>query len=155
MLFGFTIIALLFLTQHIKANMVLIDFLISIFFLFLGLFLLALMFSRKSLIVKKEKLYRSISIFGILLFRKKIKLYDRPIVSILKVKKSQKFAFVSSANPDQSESFSSFEIYVLNKKHTLRDSVVYFKKERNAHEAVNFLIENLPLKLEIFSPDFS
>ena len=89
-----------------------------------------------------------------MLFRRKVKIDNRPILSLLKFKKNQKFAFVSAARPDQADSFNSFELFVLNEKHTKRDSVLYFKNEQNAEQAIDFLTTDFPLKHEIFSPDF-
>ncbi|WP_034257680.1 hypothetical protein [Altibacter lentus] len=155
MLGGFAAISAIGFYNSISALYEVIGIITSIFFLMLTLFLLALIFSKKGLQKKGENLYKTISIKGITLLKSKIKLSDRPAVSILKIKKQQKFAFVSSANPDQSESFNSFEIFVLNQRHTKRDPVIYFKNEENATKAIKFLTTEFRLKHEIFSPDFS
>ena len=80
---------------------------------------------------------------------------NRPVVSILKFKKSQKFAFFSAAKPDLSEEFNSFQLFVLTDNHIKRDSVMYFKKEENAQKAIQFLTSDFPLRHEVFSPNFS
>lgn len=154
LLIGFSAISLQFFLQLMDYNLTLSGYLTAAFFLTLTLYLLGLAFSKKTLIKKESKLYKGKSIFGILLTRRKIKLNDRPVVSILKFKKKQKFAFVSAASPDQADAFNSFELFVLNEKHTQRDSVVYFSKEHSAEEAVAFLTQDFPLRHEIFSPDF-
>jgi hypothetical protein len=81
-------------------------------------------------------------------------LTDKPVVSILKFKKIQKFAFFSVAKPDLSESFYSFERFVLNKNHFKRDSIMYFKQEKCANDAIEFLTKDFPLRHELFSPNY-
>jgi len=81
-------------------------------------------------------------------------LTDKPVVSILKFKKIQKFAFFSVAKPDLSESFYSFERFVLNKNHFIRDSFMYFKQEKCANDAIEFLTKDFPLRHELFSPNY-
>lgn len=154
MLIGFSLIILLILIELINQNLNLIGYLLFFFFLILFLFLLALTFSKKELIKKNKKLYKAKSFLGVTLLKRKVNLSDRPVVSILKFKKNQKFAFVSAARPDQADSFNSFEIFLLNENHTKRDSIIYFKKEENANNAIAFFINNFPLKYEIFSPRF-
>ncbi len=155
MLFGFSFIAFTGFFNLISENLNMLGYLIAFLFFTLSIYFLALAFSKKGLLKRGQKLYKTSSFLGFIIFRRKISIIERPIVSILKFKKKQKFAFVSSANPDQSETFNSFEIFVLNQRHTKRDSVIYFKKKENADKAIDFLTTNFPLKHEIFSPDFS
>jgi len=100
-------------------------------------------------------LYKAKFFRGITLFNRKVDLTDRPVISILKFKKSQKYPFFSVARPDLSESFNSFEIFVLNKTHYKRDSVMYFKKEKSADNVIEFLTNDFPLRHEIFSPNYA
>ena len=154
MLIGFSAISLMIFTNLTENELNIIGYLIAILFLTLALYFIALAFSKKTLIKKNGNLYVGKSIFGFVLFRRKVKIDNRPILSLLKFKKNQKFAFVSAARPDQADSFNSFELFVLNEKHTKRDSVLYFKNEQNAEQAIDFLTTDFPLKHEIFSPDF-
>lgn len=154
MLIGFSAMAFFIFIELININLTMAGNFITFLFFFISLFFLALAFSEKTLIKINDKLYKGKSIFGVVIHRKNVKLTDRSVVSILKFKKNQKFAFVSAASPDQTEAFNSFELFVLNKNHTKRDSVLYFRNEENADEAIDFLSSDFPLKKEIFSPNF-
>jgi len=155
MLIGFSVISFLFCFNSIKENIYISGHLITLLFLLLTIFLIALSFSQKGLMKKNAKLYKTISFKGIILFKNRIEVLDRPVVSILTFRKKQKFSFVSSANPDQSESFNAFEIFALNDRHTKRETIIYFKSKENANKAIEFLIQNFLFRHEEFSPDFS
>tara|TARA_R110002124_G_scaffold286715_1_gene468424 strand:- start:88 stop:609 length:522 start_codon:yes stop_codon:yes gene_type:complete len=151
---GFFIISLIGTFNSIPTQSNIFEYLGLMFFVLLSLILLILVFSKKGLQKTGEKLYRTISFREIIIFKTRIELSDRPIVSLLKFRKTQKFAFVSSANPDQGESFNVFEIFVLNERHTKRDSVIYFKHKESANTAIEFMTKDFALKHEIFSPNF-
>ena len=130
-------------------------YLFLIFFLSLFFYLVSLAFSKKGLVKKGHKLYKAKIFNGVTLSKRKVDLTDRPVVSILKFRKSQKMIWFSIAKPDLAQSFNSFEVFVLNERHIKRDSVMYFESEENANKAVDFLTTGFPLKHEIFSPNFS
>jgi hypothetical protein len=155
MLLGFSAISLMIFIQFVAIELTVLGYGIALLFLMLGLYFLALTFSKKALIKKNGNLFKGKSIAGFVLSRKKINLDARPVLSILSFKKNQKFAFVSAARPDQADSFNSFELFILNEKHTQRDSLLYFKNKKNAEAAVAFLTTNFSLRQEVFSPDFS
>ncbi|RKS42523.1 hypothetical protein BC962_3248 [Gillisia mitskevichiae] len=115
---------------------------------------ISLAFSKKGMIKNGGKLYKAKFFQGYTIFKRKVDLNDRPVVSILKSKKRQKFAFFSAAKPDLSESFNTFEIFVLNKNHFKRDSIMYFKNENNAKEAIEFMTKDFPLRHELFNPNY-
>ncbi|MFV8226906.1 hypothetical protein [Christiangramia aquimixticola] len=152
-LIGFSLIPLMFIIELIEKRLNWKGYIFFIIALLLFCYLISLAFSKKGLIKKNQKLYKAKFFKGIILFKQKINLKDRPVVSILKFKKSQKFAFFSAAKPDLGESFNSFEIFILNRTHYKRDSIMYFKKEESSQEAVKFLTNDFPLKHEIFSPN--
>ncbi len=152
---GFWLPSFVIFLNLIKNRLNLLGYLIAFGFLFLAVYLFALCFSKRALLQKNQNLYRAKLFYGIVLVKKKIKLENRPVVSILKFKKSLKFAFLAAASPDEAYSFNSYEIFILNEKHTKRDSLLYFKNEENAKAAINFLTANFALRNEIFSPNFS
>ncbi len=92
--------------------------------------------------------------WGKLLIKEPITLLDRPILTVLKFKRNQKLGFISAANPEFSESFNTFDIYLLNEKHTLKDKVIGLKSDKASKQAINFLTNHLPLRYEVYSPDF-
>lgn len=130
-------------------------YLVFIFALLLFFYLIALAFSSKGLIKNQEKLYTAKFFNGFTLFKSRVTLKDRPVVSVLKFKKRQKYVWFSIAKPDLDKAFNSFEIFVLNERHIKRDSVMYFTNEENSKKAVEFLTTDFPLRHELFSPNFN
>jgi len=128
---------------------------VFIFALLLFFYLIALAFSSKGLIKNQEKLYTAKFFNGLTLFKSRVTLKDRPVVSVLKFKKRQKYVWFSIAKPDLDKAFNSFAIFVLNERHIKRDSVMYFTNEENSKKAVEFLTTDFPLRHELFSPNFN
>lgn len=128
-----------------------------IFTFFFAVFLLfvVLIFSRKGFVIKKDRLYRASFFTGIAVHKRKIELRERPVISILKFKKKQKFAFFSAARPNLSHNFNAFDIYLLNDGHTRKNRLLSLKKEGAATEAIGFLTAHTTLKSETYSPRFS
>ncbi|MFD1079554.1 hypothetical protein, partial [Longispora fulva] len=118
--------------------------------LFTGVVFLA--FSKKGFIKSDGKLYKAKFFRGRVLHRKKISLQDRPVVSILKFRRSRKYAWFSAAKPDLGYDFNSFEIYILNDRHIKRDLLMRFSSEETATAALEFLSSGLDLKPEVYSP---
>ena len=150
--FAFT--SLLFVYNSINETGDLTGIFVTIFFLILTVYLICLAFSKKGLLSQNDKLYKIISIGKIILLKTNVKFSNRKIVSILVFRKRQKYAFIPSSNPDQGESLTVNEIFLLNENHTERDSVIYFEKRENSELAIDFLTSHFPLKYEEFSPDF-
>ena len=163
-------------TTHQKISLILYigaPFIVSIFYLSISIidlnikgylmltililiygFIILLSFSKKGFLKIKSNLYRGLFFRDKLIFRKRIDLKDRPKISILKFRKTQKLAFFSAARPDLATEFNSFEINILNDKHTKREEIVTLRNIRNAENTIDFLELNFDLKNEIFSPDF-
>ncbi|MGY5847390.1 hypothetical protein ACW6QP_08210 [Salegentibacter sp. HM20] len=152
-LLGIALIPLLFIVAMIKIQLNWKGYLLYIFSLLLLTYLISLAFSKKGIIKKEDNIYKAKFFQDFTLFKSKVDLTDRPVASILKFRKSQKLAFFSVAQPDLSESFNSFVIFVLNKTHYKRDAIMYFKKETSAKKALDFITQDFPLRQEIFSPD--
>jgi hypothetical protein len=153
-LIGFSLPPLLFLVALCFIDLNWRGYIFFLVILILFLMFISLAFSKKGLIKKGDKLYKGKFFFGTTIFRRKVNLHNRPVVSILKFKKSQKLSFFSAAKPDLGEQFNSYEIFVLTENHVKRDSVMYFKNEENAQKAIQFLTNDFPLRYEVFSPDF-
>lgn len=152
---GFSLIPLMVIIELIDDNLNWKGYLVYNLALLLFLYLISLAFSRKGLIKKGNKLYKGKFFNGLILHKKRIRLKDRPVVSILKFKKRQKYAFFSAAKPDLDSSFNTFEVFVLDERHVKRDSVMYFKNEENSQKAIEFLTTDFPLRQEVFSPNFA
>lgn len=116
---------------------------------------IAIQFLKTGLIKKNANLYRGTFFFGKLILKKKINLTSKTKVSILKLRKSQKMAWFSIANPDLALSYYRSDITLLNNKHTEKEILVSLDNEAIADQTIQFLQENFGLILEVYSPDFS
>ena len=146
------ILALVIELTEIQLNSIGVLFLLL--FLFIFIVIMCFAFSKKGFVKREGKLFKARFFRGKILSRKSINLVDRPVVSILKFKRSRKYAFFSAAKPDLASTFNSFEVYVLNERHIKRDLLMRLTLEENAMEAVKFLCEDLLLRHEIYSPNF-
>lgn len=72
----------------------------------------------------------------------------------MKFRKSQKMAWFTIARPDLATTFNSFEVNILNKRHTIREPLLTLKKESNAENAIKFLTSKFDLKNEVYCPRF-
>ena len=120
--------------------------------LFLGI---STIYIKKGFVKNNKGIHIGYFSLGKLLILEPIGLINRNKVSILKFKRRQRAAFVSIANPEFSEQFNSFEIYLLNEKHTIKEKVLSLKSDKKAKSAIEFLTKNSKLIYEIYSPDFS
>ncbi|UAB82258.1 hypothetical protein INR76_05720 [Marixanthomonas sp. SCSIO 43207] len=126
-----------------------------LFGLLIWLFLaISFIFVKKGLVKTDSGIHFGYFCWGRYVGKDKNKYLDRPTVTILKFKKRQKLAFISAANPDFSSSFNSFDIYLLNKKHTKKDKLIGLKNISRANSAIEFMTKNSDLKFELYSPDF-
>lgn len=132
-----------------------LSFIKGLIALIVFLLLLLLTISKKGLVKDNHQLYKGLFIFNTLVFKKRVDLKNRTCFSILKFRKSQKYAFFSAANPDAAHSFNTFDVYLLNKKHTEKDLLISLKKEKNSKLATDFIASFRDFKYEIYSPDFS
>ncbi|WP_378184986.1 hypothetical protein ACE939_08885 [Aquimarina sp. W85] len=125
-----------------------------IIFLFIYSLLISIAFLKKGFIKINSNLYRGSFFREKLFLKKRIDISQTPKVAVLKFKKSQKLAWFSAAKPDLATEFNSFEINILNDKHTKRKSIIDLKKKDNVERTINFLTTNFDMKSEVFSPDF-
>jgi hypothetical protein len=84
----------------------------------------------------------------------KIDISKKSKITVLKFNKSEKFAWFSIAKPDLSAKFRSFEINVLNDRHTRREIILDLKKKNNVQPTIDFLTSNFDLKYEKYAPNF-
>lgn len=110
---------------------------------------------KKGLYINNSDLFFGYFSWGKLLYKHKIDVDQAKAVSVLKFKRRQRGAYMSLANPEFSTTFNSFEVYVLNERHTKRSLLISLKKENNAKKALEFVVENTEMSQEIYSPDFS
>ena len=110
---------------------------------------------KKGLYVNHSDLFVGYFTWGKLFYKQKVDLNQAKATSILKFRRRQRGAYMSLANPEYSTTFNSFEVYVLNERHTKRSLLISLKKENNAKKALEFVVGNTELTKEIYSPDFS
>jgi hypothetical protein len=89
---------------------------------------------------------------GFIIYKKSLDLSKTPKLSILKFNKSRKLPWFSIAQPDAAVDYNSFEVNILNDKHTKREIIMELKKEENLKPTLDFLISHCDLKYESYSP---
>jgi hypothetical protein len=145
------IIGIVSLTQ---INLNFKGYLAVIVFVTVYIFLVATAFLKRGFIKINSNLYRGSFFRGKLFFKKRIDISKTPKIAILQFKKSQKLAWFSTARPDLATEFNSFEINILNERHTKREPILDLKNKDNVERTVNFLTANFDFKSEIYSPNF-
>ena len=154
-LISFAVISFFFVYNSINKTGDLTGPIVTVIFTFLTIYLSFLAFAKKGLLNKEDKLYKTISIGKIMLFRTSVNLQNRKVVSILSSRKRLRFSFISTGNESQGDSFSVNELFLLNDNHTERDPIIYFEQKENVGRAIDFLTKNFQLRHEEFQPNFN
>ena len=68
---------------------------------------------------------------------------------------SQKMAWFSNAKPDLANEFDTFNVTLLNNKHTYKELLISLRNDNNSNKAIRFLASEFKLIEEVYSPDFS
>jgi hypothetical protein len=150
-IFAITILGILIVFSA-KSSSLLHYGLISLLALLL-VYLIVSIFSKKGLVLKNNELYKADFLFTKLLFKRKVKYADKSAFSILKLKKRQK-TVMTAVNPDSAYSLISYDIYLLNTKHTKKQFVMSLRNEIGSKKATDFIAKYSNFAFEIYSPDF-
>ncbi|MDC7997698.1 hypothetical protein [Gilvibacter sediminis] len=151
-LISFAVISFLFVINSINEAGDLTGPLVTVFFLILSAYLACLAFAKKGLLRKGDKLYRTLSLGRVLLFKTFVPFQNRKVISALNLSKRYRFSFVPSGGESSGESENVKELFLLSDDHMQRDSIIYLDKETNCDLAVRFLTENFDLHYEDFRP---
>lgn len=117
-------------------------------------FIISIAFLKRGFVKINSKLYKGSFFCGKLFFKKKIDISETPKIAVLRFKKIQKLAWFSNAKPDLGTDFNSFEINILNEKHTKREPILDLIENDNSERAISFLTTNFDLEKETYSPNF-
>lgn len=147
-------IPIIIIVEMLRINLNLLGYFTLLFFILIYFVIFSFAFSKIGFLKLHENLYRGLFVYGKLLFKKKIDLKNRNKIATLKFKRYRKLAFISRAKPDLSEKFNSFEINLLNEKHTERDLIIILENEIDSRKLISFLESNFTLKHENFNPNF-
>jgi len=123
------------------------------FFSLIIIFSIIALFSKNGLVVKNKELYIADFFLTKLLHKRKVKFTDKSAFSILKLRKKQKTVMTVS-NPDSSYRLISYDIYLLNDKHTKKQYLMSLRNENDSKNASEFISTYSNFKYEIYSPDF-
>lgn len=116
------------------------------------LILIVLAFSKKGFIFTGQSLFKAYFFNKKLLFKKKIEIKDKSIVTLLTSSANQKLSFSILDNIDTVPNFSLFKIHLLNKGHTKKDLILSLKNKEKAKNALDFLTTNLKFNYEKYNP---
>jgi hypothetical protein len=127
-----------------------------ILFFFVLLFILIL-FTKKGLLIKNNKLRAGVFLFGMLIINKNIETNFEKF-TLLKGKLSTNYNYsyditeFHNWEPDLNHSIESFTITLLNQNHTTNKKLLILSKENQAKNAIDFIMKNTNLKYEKYSP---
>ena len=117
-------------------------------------FLISVAFLKRGILKRNSKLYKGSFFLGKLFFKTRIDISETPKITILTFRKTQKLAWFSGAKPDLAFEYKSFEINILNDRHTKREPILDLKKKENVEPTIQFLTSNFDLKYEKYNPNF-
>ncbi|GGX12385.1 hypothetical protein [Aquimarina muelleri] len=123
-------------------------------FLFLSSIFFYKLTAKKGIYIKDHKLYQAKFIFGKLIRKKNVDLTNKTDVSKLTFKGRYKFAWVSIATPDASQTIQRFEIHIFNERHTDKFCLIETFKEDIAEKIIKLLQEELKLNYQSYNPRF-
>ncbi|TMM28681.1 hypothetical protein FDT66_13850 [Polaribacter aestuariivivens] len=130
------------------------DYLILLLCVICYAFLISIAFLKRGFLKKNSNLYKGSFFLGKLFFKTRIDISEKSRIVVLKFRKSQKFAWFSDAKPDLAFEYNSFEINLLNARHTKRKPILDLKKKENVEPITKFLTSNFGLKFEKYNPNF-
>ena len=126
-----------------------------LFFFPLSMFILLQLFSKNGIFIHNENLYNAKYIFGNLWYRRKVNLIEITDITILSFKGSQKFAFIYVALPDKGYEVYRNEIYLLNKKHTIKRHLITLDDKEMAEKAIRQINEIFNFDYKPYNPRFN
>ena len=132
-----------------------IQVLAIISFLIISFIAIAIFFMKKGIVKDQNGLHIGYFSWKKLIYKYPITFKNLNVITLLKIRRKSRGAFASISQPDSTVSFNSFEIHLLNDKHTTKHKVIALKKENKANETIDFLTKHSKLRHEIYSPDFS
>ncbi len=114
--------------------------------------LVVLAFSKRGFVVVDGQLFKAQFFVRIVISKSQIDMSKYPKLSVLKFRKTRKLPWFSVAQPDASVDFNSFEINILNEKHTQRNVLMDLKNKKNVNPTIDFLTSNTGLTFENYNP---
>ncbi len=111
--------------------------------------------SKKGLLTNEKGFFKAYFAFGKLIYKQEVDLSNKPVASILKLRKSQNLPSAGIVYPSGNHNFYKFYVYLLNESHTSKTELIDLKKQENAKQIVDFLTKNIDLKSELYSPNLN
>ena len=132
----------------------LIKYSVNIIFILLEFGILVFVFSKNGFIINEQGLFKTYFFVKKPFFKNHIDLINKPKLSILEKRKSQRLPSISVIYPRPSFNFVTYDLFILNNNHTSKYEIISLDKKENATKAVDFLTKYLNLKSENYSPNY-
>ncbi|WP_163411333.1 hypothetical protein [Flavobacterium ajazii] len=148
------IIAFVFLgILNSKLNMLM--YYIAIILSIIILLLISLLLLKKGIVINEKKVFIGYFLLGKLIAKKEVLIEGFSIISVLIFNKKRNYNYVIRPwEPKLALEMKSFDINLLNVKHTLRKRLLRLEKEKSSNRAIEFLLHNSDLKFENYNPNF-
>ncbi len=117
-----------------------------------------LLFTKKGIQVENKDTFSiAYFLFHIVLYKKEVKIKNYPSISLLKHRMRRKVGgniFSSGPLQELEHPFMEYRICLLNKQHTIKETILCTEKEDLAKKVIKLLVEKYDFREEIYSPDF-
>lgn len=122
---------------------------------------ICLMLLKKGIVIEEKLIYIGYFLLGKKIFKKKVETGNMKIITLLKFIKSTNYNYpelhpsnVTRWEPNLNYQTDSFQLFLLNENHTCKKKLLSLVKEQNATNAIEFILKNTELKIEIYDPNF-
>ena len=126
----------------------------EILLLILNLIFIAILFTKKGLIVENEKLYASTFLFGFVLRKTQINISNFRKLSLSEGKLSTNYAYsydikeFHNWEPDLNHSVKSFTLFAVNESETHKQKILMLTKPEKVKLTIEFLSKSTHLRID-------
>ena len=130
---------------------------IKIILFFINIISILILFTKKGLLIERNKLHIGVFLFGLIIIKKNINI-DFKKFTLLKGKLSTNYNYSYNIKefhnwePNLNSSVESFTLTLINENQTLKKKLISLTKTNQVKKAIDFILENTNLTYEKYNP---
>ncbi|WKL47612.1 hypothetical protein Q1W71_21975 [Flavobacterium pectinovorum] len=110
---------------------------------------------KKGIVINQRNIFIGYFFLGLLIIKRKVQIEGMPLITLLTYDKKKNYNYVVRPwEPKLEFKMKSFEINLLNVKHTSKKKLLRLENEESSTKAIEFIINNSELRFENYSPNF-
>ncbi|TCN49396.1 hypothetical protein D0809_24220 [Flavobacterium circumlabens] len=110
---------------------------------------------KKGIVINQRNIFIGFFFLGLLIIKRKVQIEGMPLITLLTYDKKKNYNYVVRPwEPKLEFKMKSFEINLLNVKHTSKKKLLRLENEESSTKAIDFIINNSELRFENYSPNF-